>query len=77
MISRPCSLAAYLIIDVSVVCPLMHEKKFTSCLHFWMLGTATLKAFISNLINPETQRFFAEGSSAVPVFRFVPQTLSA
>jgi hypothetical protein len=55
----------------------MHEKKFASCLHFWMLGEATLKAFFPSFINPEMQRFFAEGSSGFPVFRFVPQTISA
>jgi hypothetical protein len=55
----------------------MHEKKFASCLHFWMLGAAGLKVFFSNLINPEIQRFFAEGSSGFPVFRLVPQTISA
>ncbi len=77
LISCPCSLAACLIPALSVVRPLMHEKKLVSCLHFWMLGAASLKAFLPNFINPEIQRFFAEGFSALPVFRFVPQTISA
>jgi hypothetical protein len=55
----------------------MHEKKFASCLHLWMLGAASLKTFFLSFINPEIQRFFAEGSSGFPVFRLVPQTISA
>lgn len=42
-----------------------------------MLGAASLKALFPSLINPEIQRFFAEGSSGFPVFRLVPQTISA
>jgi hypothetical protein len=42
-----------------------------------MLGEEILKAFFPSFTNPEIQRFFAEGSSGSPVFKFVPQTISA
>ena len=53
LLSSPCSLAACLSLIILLACQLMHENKLASCLHIWILGAASLKAFFHKNISLE------------------------